>query len=64
LRRRIWISISPYGFICHGPFRDFIAARDFIRTFSRTKLVYHTGSTRELFILKEKREEGEIEREK
>jgi len=47
-----------YGFICHGPIRDYAAIRDFIRTFSQTKLVYHTGSTRKLFIVKE----GENER--
>jgi len=62
-KRDLEVYVS-FGFICHGPLADYAAIRDFIRTFSKTKLVYHTGSTRRLFIVKEKMEEGEDEQEK
>jgi len=64
-RRDLDLYIS-FGFICHGPFADYAAVREFIRKLPRTRLIYHTGSTRQLMIVREgyerKRENGEEKR--
>jgi len=63
-RRDLDLHIS-FGFICHGPFADYAAVRDFIRSMPKTRLIYHTGSTRQLMIVREGYErKGEEKREK
>jgi hypothetical protein len=61
-KRDLEVRVS-YGFIARGPLEDYAAVRDFIRSLPRSRLIYHTGSTRRLFMAKEstgiEKEEGE-----
>jgi len=61
-KRDLEVHVS-FGFICRGPLVDYAAIRDFIRSLPKTRLIYHTGSTRKLRIIRE-REEGEDERKR
>jgi len=60
-KRDLEVFVS-FGFICHGPLADYVAVRDFIRSLPKTRLVYHTGSTRKLRIVREGKHEREEER--
>jgi len=64
-KRDLDIFIS-FGFILNGPLEDFVQARNLLRTLPRSRIIYHTGSSRRLFIVKEKKpeEEEKIEQEK
>lgn len=61
VRKRDLDVFISFGFILNGPLEDFVEARRRLNTLPRSRLTYNTGSSRRLFIVKEKKEEGEVE---
>ena len=57
-KRDLDVFIS-FGFILNGPLEDFVQARKMLSTLPRSRIIYNTGSSRRLFIVKERVEEGE-----